>query len=256
MDYFAMLDINAVEPEVNIQLPTEVWPNAWTWSGDVVAENLTKVLANLPVEPIVPCSARVPFVDGVGEYSPAESTVTSFNSIASSWSSLGPNLCSTPPTNDSFNHSFSSAPAGSPSGYLQDPSAMKDRRLKKKAPSVMSLQSEDKDLDYRKYKTRLCRNWQQTGKCPYGDTCVYAHGSKELRGEPENEAVVSSLSKLAGQLIRHGGSAVASTQQMPPLRPLRYRKPKTDKKSEEQQSPMPCPVFPTPGCYAPIWGQA
>lgn len=34
-----------------------------------------------------------------------------------------------------------------------------------------------KDL---KYKTELCRKWEETGKCPYGKKCRFAHGKQEL----------------------------------------------------------------------------
>ncbi|XP_071691778.1 zinc finger CCCH domain-containing protein 15-like [Rutidosis leptorrhynchoides] len=30
-------------------------------------------------------------------------------------------------------------------------------------------------------KTELCNKWQQTGDCPYGDHCQFAHGIEELR---------------------------------------------------------------------------
>lgn len=30
-------------------------------------------------------------------------------------------------------------------------------------------------------KTELCNKWQETGACPYGDNCQFAHGIKELR---------------------------------------------------------------------------
>ncbi|KAL5719656.1 hypothetical protein ACHQM5_012409 [Ranunculus cassubicifolius] len=30
-------------------------------------------------------------------------------------------------------------------------------------------------------KTELCKNWEETGECPYGDRCQFAHGVKELR---------------------------------------------------------------------------
>eukprot|EP00756_Hemistasia_phaeocysticola_P003397 Hpha_TRINITY_DN12225_c0_g1::TRINITY_DN12225_c0_g1_i1::g.17105::m.17105 len=41
----------------------------------------------------------------------------------------------------------------------------------------------DKDsaIDARKYKTKLCRNWQSGTPCPYGDRCVFAHGGQEMR---------------------------------------------------------------------------
>lgn len=31
------------------------------------------------------------------------------------------------------------------------------------------------------FKTELCNKWQQTGACPYGDQCQFAHGIAELR---------------------------------------------------------------------------
>ncbi|KAK6151017.1 hypothetical protein DH2020_015949 [Rehmannia glutinosa] len=30
-------------------------------------------------------------------------------------------------------------------------------------------------------KTELCNKWQETGTCPYGENCQFAHGIKELR---------------------------------------------------------------------------
>ncbi|XP_010248453.1 PREDICTED: zinc finger CCCH domain-containing protein 14-like [Nelumbo nucifera] len=31
------------------------------------------------------------------------------------------------------------------------------------------------------FKTELCNKWQQTGTCPYGENCQFAHGISELR---------------------------------------------------------------------------
>ncbi|XP_041003311.1 zinc finger CCCH domain-containing protein 14 [Juglans microcarpa x Juglans regia] len=31
------------------------------------------------------------------------------------------------------------------------------------------------------FKTELCNKWQESGTCPYGDHCQFAHGIKELR---------------------------------------------------------------------------
>lgn len=31
------------------------------------------------------------------------------------------------------------------------------------------------------FKTELCNKWEQTGTCPYGDNCQFAHGIEELR---------------------------------------------------------------------------
>eukprot|EP00961_Rhodomonas_salina_P117834 1585985-Rhodomonas_salina.1 len=32
------------------------------------------------------------------------------------------------------------------------------------------------------FKTRMCKNWEQTGACPFGERCNFAHGHDELRG--------------------------------------------------------------------------
>ena len=37
------------------------------------------------------------------------------------------------------------------------------------------------------YKTALCRNFEQTGQCNYGDNCRFAHGEQELRPKPQFE---------------------------------------------------------------------
>lgn len=31
------------------------------------------------------------------------------------------------------------------------------------------------------FKTELCRSWEEKGRCPYGNKCQYAHGTRELR---------------------------------------------------------------------------
>nr|XP_027103024.1 zinc finger CCCH domain-containing protein 15-like [Coffea arabica] len=33
----------------------------------------------------------------------------------------------------------------------------------------------------RMFKTELRNKWQETGECPYGENCQFAHGIKELR---------------------------------------------------------------------------
>lgn len=38
-----------------------------------------------------------------------------------------------------------------------------------------------KDFKTQLYKTELCRSFQETGTCPYGNHCQFAHGSDQLR---------------------------------------------------------------------------
>ena len=37
-----------------------------------------------------------------------------------------------------------------------------------------------------KYKTELCKFYELTGKCKYGDNCAYAHGKENLRAKVTN----------------------------------------------------------------------
>jgi hypothetical protein len=46
--------------------------------------------------------------------------------------------------------------------------------------------------DFHKYKIELCRHWESTGQCPFGNTCLYAHGPDELRTESQNETLKSA----------------------------------------------------------------
>jgi hypothetical protein len=39
-------------------------------------------------------------------------------------------------------------------------------------------------IDYGKYKTKLCRNYQLGYPCPFEDRCVFAHGEDQISQEP------------------------------------------------------------------------
>ncbi|EFC42925.1 predicted protein [Naegleria gruberi] len=50
--------------------------------------------------------------------------------------------------------------------------------------STNQQQTNDNQASYNgkdRYKTELCRSWEETGYCRYGDKCQFAHGRHELR---------------------------------------------------------------------------
>jgi len=54
-------------------------------------------------------------------------------------------------------------------------------------------ENEKAPIDPRKYKSRLCRNWVQSGECSYEHTCCFAHGESELRDAVANLKILNSL---------------------------------------------------------------
>ena len=52
----------------------------------------------------------------------------------------------------------------------------------------------------RKYKTCTCHKFEQTGKCPYGERCLYAHGEGELRSEQDNLNTFMTIAHLKEEL--------------------------------------------------------
>jgi butyrate response factor 1 len=66
-------------------------------------------------------------------------------------------------------------------------------------------------LDFEVYsqgtlKTELCNNWEQTGACPYGVRCQFAHGIAELRPVIRHPRYKTEICRimLAGVLCPYG----------------------------------------------------
>ncbi|XP_010896909.1 mRNA decay activator protein ZFP36L1a isoform X2 [Esox lucius] len=53
-----------------------------------------------------------------------------------------------------------------------------------------------------KYKTELCRTFHTIGFCPYGPRCHFIHNAEERRGPPPGPSSPSSYSPLSGKLER------------------------------------------------------
>ncbi|KDP33020.1 hypothetical protein JCGZ_13051 [Jatropha curcas] len=56
------------------------------------------------------------------------------------------------------------------------------------------------------WKTELCNKWQETGACPYGDNCQFAHGIKELRPVIRHPRYKTQVCRMvvAGQACPYG----------------------------------------------------
>ena len=233
-------DINTVEPgpDVKIQLPSAVWSNPW--ANDVTIGNLDSVLSRaLSLQPEPEVDSDTPTYQS-SEDLQSEGNQSIGNSSKPSSASSVDHAAMVPssPFSASFNSSATSPCENSKTQTIQATRQKKNKKKKhQSAAAPPSQNADEKDLDYKKYKTRLCRNWQQTGRCPYGEACVYAHGTKEMRGEQENEAAVTSLTKLADQLAKQMG---VFSKAAAPAVPLRDQKPKAVKKKPANRSQADC----------------
>ena len=72
-------------------------------------------------------------------------------------------------------------PYGQPAYYQGAPAPMVDPYYAEGFPMVLHIDPNGN------YKTQLCKNWIETAKCRYQETCRYAHGQYEL-----TEAAVAS----------------------------------------------------------------
>ncbi|XP_050226752.1 zinc finger CCCH domain-containing protein 14 isoform X2 [Mercurialis annua] len=56
------------------------------------------------------------------------------------------------------------------------------------------------------WKTELCNKWQETGTCPYGDHCQFAHGITELRAVVRHPRYKTQVCRMvvAGQVCPYG----------------------------------------------------
>eukprot|EP00667_Euglena_gracilis_P006031 EG_transcript_6077 len=64
-----------------------------------------------------------------------------------------------------------------------------------------AMTDEKAAVDPRKYKTRMCRNWEETGHCPYEHTCCFAHGPDELRNVTDNHKMLASIGYFSNVVL-------------------------------------------------------
>jgi hypothetical protein len=67
------------------------------------------------------------------------------------------------------------------------------------APGVS--EEEKQAVDPRKYKTRMCRNWETKGHCPYEHTCCFAHGPDEIRDLTSNHKMLASIGYFSNIIL-------------------------------------------------------
>ena len=52
------------------------------------------------------------------------------------------------------------------------------------SPLSHSSFSHNKHTPILRYKTKKCKHFEKSGKCKFGDSCIFAHGAHELRQAP------------------------------------------------------------------------
>ncbi|GAV83543.1 zf-CCCH domain-containing protein [Cephalotus follicularis] len=74
------------------------------------------------------------------------------------------------------------------------------RASKKEEPLEMEVYNQGM------FKTELCNKWQETGACPYGDHCQFAHGIGELRPVIRHPRYKTEVCRmvLAGDMCPYG----------------------------------------------------
>ena len=86
---------------------------------------------------------------------------------------------SSPTSSTSSTHSFESK--GAPSKPATQTFDIALDAQSDSSSSSSSTTSSSKSVNSSRYKTELCRPYQENGTCKYGEKCQFAHGSKELR---------------------------------------------------------------------------
>jgi len=70
-----------------------------------------------------------------------------------------------------------------------------DRRNKRRRKKRAVPEDNNEALDALRYKTKMCKNFEITGKCPYGPRCLFAHGKRELRTYSENNQAIFTAAR-------------------------------------------------------------
>jgi len=116
------------------------------------------------------------------------------------------------------------------------------RKKNKKDPKI----EENVAMDPMRYKTKMCKNWQTTEKCPYGPRCLFAHGSKEMRSHLNNHSAISSAAATGSperQFYAMG--------HFPSFMPVPFTAAATENETPEPQQVQAAPFIHTPYQISP-----
>ncbi|RCV26408.1 hypothetical protein SEVIR_5G250700v4 [Setaria viridis] len=87
--------------------------------------------------------------------------------------------------------------------YIGDGGDKKGEEAKQQhAAGAMELEVYNQGM----FKTELCNKWEETGACPYGDQCQFAHGVAELRPVIRHPRYKTQVCRmvLAGEVCPYG----------------------------------------------------
>uniref|UniRef100_A0A1I8AJZ3 C3H1-type domain-containing protein n=1 Tax=Steinernema glaseri TaxID=37863 RepID=A0A1I8AJZ3_9BILA len=105
---------------------------------------------------------------------------------------------------------------------------------------------------WKRLKTKMCRNLEKSGKCPFGKTCWYAHTEAELRSPDDvnsGKAIEQLLKDLAQEKERR-----KEYQARKFAGPRNHRSRNNQQKIHQAPVPVPQMVFsvPPPNMYVPL----
>nr|CAD1834206.1 unnamed protein product [Ananas comosus var. bracteatus] len=91
------------------------------------------------------------------------------------------------------------------------------------------------------FKTELCNKWEESGECPYGEHCQFAHGIGELRPVIRHPRYKTEVCRmvLAGDACPYGHRCHFRHALSPPtassstLRPQLRHQPSSERKTED-----------------------
>jgi len=119
------------------------------------------------------------------------------------------------------------------SNMTTDSESGKKKRKRKKKVVV----DNNKACDALRFKTRICKNWETTNKCPYGPRCLFAHGKKEMRSFSENNEAILSAGRTSSPLRNF-----FAIGKFPSFIPVPYELLQLGRDTVPSSAPYPTPV--------------